>query len=882
MEDEQERRRTKPKWLWLSLAAVVALLAIVVVPPLVSVSRYKGQITSLLSRSLGRPARLSSVHLQLLPRPGFVLYDLVVEDNPAFGAEPVIHASSVTAPIRIASLWRGRLEISEISVDEASLNLVRTPEGLWNLDSLLASTTSNASKAQQDEHRAPFPRLVATNSRINFKTGVEKLPYSLMNADLSFWQANPGEWRLQLRGQPERTDVSIESGDTGIIEIDATARQVSNLKKMPIHLDLDWRQAQLGQLSRLVAGSDAGWRGDLRGEVHVDGTPEDAKITTRLRATGVHRAEFAPPEPMDFDANCSLEYHYTQRTINDLDCFSPIGGGRVRVAGEMSSNGHVPKYSVEMDRVPVSAALEALRTVRSGVDSNLNAAGTISGKVAYDDTSTADLLATKPSSLVGRAKARSANGSLSVNGPYTGGFTIDGFQLSGGGLSKPLSSAKTTIAPTSLAQGRDQALAGSLVIPAAGPVPLTIDLRFAFRSYELAARGQVSVQRARELAHASGLPHAGALDQLAGDPVTVDLKAQGPWLPSQDVVGSQIQPAIAAAGIVSGLATSSGTADSVVPTADNLSGTVTFRNANWKADYLANHVVISEATLHVAGGEMHWDPVNFTYGPLKGSATLTIPRTCDELQPCPVPLTPTINLRFANLDSETVQSAILGAQQKGTVLSDLLKRLSPAAAPVLPQVQCSAAADSVVLGPVTMQNAKAQLRVTPAGIEIAALNGKLLGGTVHATGTLVPGDKPEYTISADFDSLSPTDIGKLLGQNWRGGTFGATGNVELAGYTAVDLAGSAKGTIHFEWRSGTATGAGSPAELARFDRWTADAVIADGKVTFGQNEVAQGSRKSSVKASVALTKPVKLSFAAPDEQSAVAAKDEKKPPTSHR
>jgi len=108
-EDEQQRRRAKPKWLWFSLAAVVALLAVVIVPPLVSVNRYKGQITNLIGQSLGRPARLSAVHVRLLPRPGFVLYDLVVDDNPTFGAEPVIHASTVTAPIRFLPLWRGRL-----------------------------------------------------------------------------------------------------------------------------------------------------------------------------------------------------------------------------------------------------------------------------------------------------------------------------------------------------------------------------------------------------------------------------------------------------------------------------------------------------------------------------------------------------------------------------------------------------------------------------------------------------------------------------------------------------------------------------------------------------------------------------------------------------
>ena len=55
----------------------------------------------------------------------------------------------------------------------------------------------------------------------------------------------------------------------------------------------------------------------------------------------------------------------------------------------MNSSGHLPKYSVEMDRVPVDAGLEALRTVRSGVDPNLTAAGAISGKVTYDETPSA-------------------------------------------------------------------------------------------------------------------------------------------------------------------------------------------------------------------------------------------------------------------------------------------------------------------------------------------------------------------------------------------------------------------------------------------------------------------------------------------------------------
>lgn len=856
-EDEQERRRAKPKWLWISLAAVVALLAVVIVPPLVSVSRYKSQITSLIGQSLGRPARLSAVHVRLLPRPGFVLYDLVVDDNPTFGAEPVIHASTVVAPIRFLPLWRGQLEISEISVDEASLNLVRTPDGMWNLDSLLETTATNAGKMGADTHRAPFPRLVATNSRINFKRGVEKLPYSLIDTDLSLWQSRPGEWRLKLRGQPARTDVSINPADTGILELDSTAQQTGDLRQMPIHLDLDWRDAQLGQLSRLMTGSDAGWRGDLRGEVHLDGTLENAQIKTRLRATGVHRAEFAPAEPMDFDANCNLVYHYSKRTVEDVACDSPIGGGRIRIAGEMNGSGHLPKYSVEMDRVPVAAGLEALRTVRNGVDPNLTAAGAISGKVTYDETLPA-ANTPKPSEAASRAKARPAKAGAVLPGPLTGSFTVEGFQLNGGGISKPLTAAKIVIAPTVASPGHTQALASTFAIPAGAPVPLTLDLHLAFRSYQLTARGQVSPQSANEIAHAVGLPGAAALEQLTGDPLVVDLNAQGPWLPVRDAFYTASQPAIAAAGIVHGIASTTGAADVVDPAADSLTGTVTLHNSAWKAAYLANPVEISDATLHVVSGELHWDPINFVYGPLKGSATLTVPKPCDPHELCASETLPNFNIRFSSLDAATMQTAILGAKEKETMVSDLLKRLRPSAPPVWPEMRGTMAIDSLVLGPVTLQTTKAQLHVAPAGIEITALDGKMLGGALHASGMLVMGDKPEYTISAEMLKLNPAAVGQLLGQNWRGGALNANGKIELAGYTGGDLAQSAKGTLHFEWRSGAAAGP----ELGRFERWTGDADIADGKVTIGQNELAQGARKQSVAASAVLAEPVKLNFTA--------------------
>src|ERR1019366_6051841 len=106
------------------------------------------------------------------------------------------------------------------------------------------------------------------------------------------------------------------SGDTGVVHLEASLRRAPELRQMPLHVDLEWSDAQAGQLTRLALGSDAGWRGNLTGELHLDGTLDAAQIKTRLRADSVHRAEFAPADPLDFDARCNLLYRFSQQAVD--------------------------------------------------------------------------------------------------------------------------------------------------------------------------------------------------------------------------------------------------------------------------------------------------------------------------------------------------------------------------------------------------------------------------------------------------------------------------------------------------------------------------------------------------------------------------------------
>jgi hypothetical protein len=491
---------------------------------------------------------------------------------------------------------------------------------------------------------------------------------------------------------------------------------------------------------------------------------------------------------------------------------------------------------------------------------------------------------------------------------------VEGFQLSGDGLGTPIQAPRLELEPVKQSQpllahqspvkaqlpapsqipAGAAALSATVAIPAGGITPLTVTARLTLSGYQVAMRGQASLARARELARVAAVPDASALDALAGDPVTLDLNAQGPWAPAERIPFSTVPTAVAGTGAAMNPEGPSrnrpavpppGADESAGPGADSLRGTVTLRNANWRADYLASQVEIAQATLHVGNGELRWDPVVFSYGPVKGTASLSLPASCDAAAPC----LPHFQVRFGALDAGAMQAAFLGAREPGTLLSTLIARLRPSSAPAWPPLEGTVNADSLILGPVTLREASATLRVLPSGAEITGLDGGLLGGRVHGSGTLRTAatgqGKPSYTLEGRFEGLSPAAVGQLLGLRCSGGAVDGDGKIELSGFTDRDLAASAKGTLRFEWRHGAVSapvgGHGSdlaespaalpaaapvPPALARFDRWTAAAEIANGAITLQRNEVRRGSRKQAVEAKVTLGDPPRVTFAAPNEE----------------
>ncbi|HWZ01946.1 MAG TPA: AsmA family protein [Edaphobacter sp.] len=381
--------RTLRRLLYLAFAALAVLL-LVLLPPLISVNRYQKRIANSIGDSLGRPVHLDRVSLNLLPLPGFILENFVVEEDPAFGSEPVIRANTVRATLRISSLWRRRVEFSTISFTDPSVNLVHLANGKWNLESILlhAAHIDAAPTAQKKAGAAPrFPYIEATGARLNLKLDREKSPFSVTEADFALWLPDPQQWHLRIKARPTRTDTNAT--DTGTIQLEGTLGRAASLGQVPISLRGEWRNVPLGQASLIVFGRDAGLRGDMILTANAQGTVSDSAIQTRLQLTGARRADFVPAQALDVDLQCLGTATSDFHSFQDIHCSWPPAGSSgpptLAISGAIPDIRNPNSATIEIGTpgLPAATLLDWLHIASSRVPADITADGILTGTLSY-------------------------------------------------------------------------------------------------------------------------------------------------------------------------------------------------------------------------------------------------------------------------------------------------------------------------------------------------------------------------------------------------------------------------------------------------------------------------------------------------------------------
>lgn len=803
---------------WILPLLALAIAAALILPPLVNISRYHRRIADGVSRSIGRPVRMSSVKLRLLPHPGFDIYDFSVEEDPGFGAEPVLRSPEVTAYIRLSSLWRGRLEISRISLDEPSLNLVRNDQGRWNFASILnqAAQSGNAPTSQaRPGPAARFPYIEASHARVNFKHGLEKLPFSFLDADLAVWLETPGEWQLRFEAQPARTDLALDLAETGTVRLEGSLRSAAVISDTGLNLKAQWLNAAFGQLSRMLAGSDADWRGQLNLLADIAGTANQPSIRLRAEARGIHRFEFEPSQTLNVSGTCETTFSQFNHVLGPLTCLVPTGSGHLLLTGKIGGIGSAirPDLSLEVNHLPAAYALSALRLVRSGFARNLQVAGVVNGEVRLPPEGAPEASAAIEELTI---TSPSADRPMVVHGLR---FTTPVPSTHHRRRSPPPKTLQILLQPLSLAPS----------------LPLTVAGSFDGNGFNLHLTGhspaQASLVFFRHLGVSHGIPSVTDPHALAD----FDLTLHGPWmLPVSD---SEHPPS---------------------PTA--LDGTVRLRNAQFQPGFLSHPIEILNAQASFSSSQVMWNPVTFSYGPIHGTASFSVPLTCDLPAGCPARFT----LHAAELDAAVLQSAIEAPQPQGTI-QQLLSRIERRANP-WPQLAGTVLIDSLTLGPLTLAHASATLQIDKETARLESLNARALGGSVHFSGDMRFTDNvPHYSLDLQLSRVSIPAAASLFNEDWGPGAVNAGGHLELAGYHSTELAASATGDFHWIWGGGgLPTGESSALpQIARFDRWESAGVVASSALVLRNSKITAGEDVVPLSGRISFSRELNLTAATP-------------------
>src|SRR5262245_39640131 len=130
---------------------VLLVAAVVILPFVIDVNRFRPDIEKLMSEALNRKVTMGSIQLSLFSG-GVAVDNLTIADDPAFSRDPFLTAKSVTVGVEMGPLIFSRmLHVTGLTIDQPQANLLRNAAGAWNFSTLGASPQGQAAKpaAQQ-------------------------------------------------------------------------------------------------------------------------------------------------------------------------------------------------------------------------------------------------------------------------------------------------------------------------------------------------------------------------------------------------------------------------------------------------------------------------------------------------------------------------------------------------------------------------------------------------------------------------------------------------------------------------------------------------------------------------------------------------------------
>jgi uncharacterized protein involved in outer membrane biogenesis len=733
----------------------------------------RARVSNSISQAVGRNVQVGYVRLRFLPRPGFEIDDLLVRDNPAFGAEPLVRAPDVTAAVSLGALLRGRIEIARLSLSEPSLNLTRNSDGKWNLEDLIDRTSHSSLAPTGSAHGIAvpgFPYIEASDARLNFKIGTEKTHFALTNAQLALWQDSENTWGARLQARPIRTDANLT--DTGVVNVNGLWRRSAQVHETPIQVSFQWKQAQLGQVSKLLYGIEKAWRGTGLLSGTILGTPDKLKISADASTDDFRRQDVIGGGNLRLAAHCTAEYDPPSREVEDLDCGGPVGGGYVQAKGSASGillNGE-PFAKGDLwlvaNRAPAESLINLFQHARPEFPGDVQVNGEVSSTIQVQRTDPQQPVSVQGSGSIDDLEiARAGTDAIGFGTvPFTVSNGVENATAKAKHVADSKRPGRATSPMNNLPPQELRAEFGPINLAAAKAGPLTAQATLTRAGYSGSLHGNATVNRILATAKAVSLP----TPPFSGDGTAdVSLKFSGEWFGRERPV--------------------------VVGTAHLHSVRAQIRGVNAPVKIVGADLVIDEKAVTVQNLS-----AETTDAMWRGS--LRIPRPCSKPDDCEIQF----KVHSDKLTASSLNNLLNPSQRPKSWYRFLsLGKDQPS---YLLQAKASGkiAIDKLMLGNAACSHFTSDLSLDAGQLVLSAFKAECLDGTASGTWTANFATKPpQYSGKGSFDGFSLSTVAKLTHDQWVEGSGRAEYQFNAGGTNWQDLLDSAELTAQFNVSGGT-------------------------------------------------------------------------------
>ena len=391
---------------------VVVVAAIIIGLSLLNVNKFRPRIQAELESRLGRPVTLGEMHLRIFPL-ALRVDGIKIGQAPGWPPQPPLAtAKEVYASAGLMSLLRGQPEIKDLTLDQPQIELIRNPQGVWNISSTPAPAQAPAQPAPRPAPKQPAPpvptqpkqapavsfnRLQINDGQVAVTDQRAKAPRTVYNhIDLTVANFAPGkqfDFDLAAHFPGKGKERLAFNGKAGPLE-------AGNADIMPMSGHLSIEEVSLAGLNSVAAGSiPPNSNGVLSGTADISSQNENVACKGNLKLTDavIRGAKLGYPAEAQYDVLMNRPHDEVQVRSGSIR----IGPTLVNASGTV--NNAVTPSALNLRLTTANASLAEISRLASLFGNSFNSSNQLNGSVS------ADLAVT------GNSKAPQIQGNLSAS-----------------------------------------------------------------------------------------------------------------------------------------------------------------------------------------------------------------------------------------------------------------------------------------------------------------------------------------------------------------------------------------------------------------------------------------------------------------------------------